>query len=579
MTQATAYLPSGPCPKVYVPPGPLLLLDGQPTADFKTLSYVADAPLDERSAELALSGDQPPLAIASRQATLTLPIRLANGQTHWPVLVSGKLSMIDDGSGDRWTLIDDWSSRLAKPPASTLWQEADGRFSQRPALGAFLDAQAGKGNRSAQTRRIDGSDLHLLSELDDQPWTLRQALALVSAIADLRLDFSRFPCSPDDWTLSRRIPLNRPAGQILQDLLEPWGLMIHREMIWQGRTLIEHRLVQRPPWGLVMEIGPSWPATSMTIDQSPLSGRLWIAQASGWRVEGTFALRPGWDRSLQGQPIERYGQSDPQFADYANVYRFWVLNEDGRFTGEPYDNDQAFDLTAFFAGDQAIEPTPIPFQNSLTLDDSRQQRKPRVEVSLDGGANWSPYAGQVSIRSDRAAVYFSDAVLPSNLLSAAVAETLAVRVTASLTSPLPVTIRRWQGNPFACTNQPRLLATEAFAFRKVHSSSVHFADVQTGQRPADQANDHRAMERWLIQQMDRSSAMPASDQAEIRLNLPTVNPLWNVGDRLTGAQLTQHLSELGDQAAEPWTIRHLACRWPVSASSDSGMKITLTPSH
>ena len=173
----------------------------------------------------------------------------------------------------------------------------------------------------------------------------------------------------------------------------------------------------------------------------------------------------------------------------------------------------------------------------MTLDDTGQPRAPVVEFSTDDGSTWSQYPGAAVVHAQRAAVYLADDTLPSAFLTAAQNGNAKVRVTASLRNPQPVRAARWQGNAFAGHRPPRVLTVEdAFAFRRVGSGSIYHAQVQSGALDADEADDSRALETWLVRRMREAERRGfASLEGRGRLDLAGAWPWVRVGDRIQEA--------------------------------------------
>jgi hypothetical protein len=245
----------------------------------------------------------------------------------------------------------------------------------------------------------------------------------------------------------------------------------------------------------------------------------WIARAGGKLVESTFNLVHGWDAALEGQADEVYSRGHDSFTQYANVYRHWVLNEDGRFTAAPFSQGAAFDLGAFFE-DAPMSPQPRKFLSCLTLDDANRRRAVLVQMSLDSGATWSNYSGGVSVRADRCAIYLDDATLPAAFLAAAKANTAAIRVTATIQSPKPLDVLRWRGNPFAGTLPPQVLdVCDTFASARVDEQSIHAAGLAAGSLSALQSDPRDAMSQWLLSRVQRETLSGAQPRGRAKLTV------------------------------------------------------------
>jgi hypothetical protein len=303
--------------------------------------------------------------------------------------------------------------------------------------------------------------------------------------------------------------------------------------------------------------------------------RAWIARAGGAQVESTFPLVPGWDPALEGESDAAYERGSAAFATYVNAYRLWALNEDGRFTGPPFSRGPAHDLAALF-GEPFVRSRTLRFGSCLTLDDGGARRQPIVEVSLDSGATWSTFAGAAVVQMDRAAVYLDDVVLPPAFLAAAKANAARVRVTATLRSPNPLETLRWQGNPFRGVGEPRVFELgDAFEVRRVSTGSIHHAAVRSGSLVADEIDQLRKMDAWLMHRQERERL--AGDEARRgTLELAGLWPLVRAGDRLRNAGASNrdpfHRSELAD--SNQAVVRSVRLRTPEHGAPVTSIDLT-----
>jgi hypothetical protein len=320
------------------------------------------------------------------------------------------------------------------------------------------------------------------------------------------------------------------------------------------------------PAGLVESIRATWHA------RRPVK---LVAEAEGQLVESTFELVGGWDPADTSLPDEEYGKSSSSdFDAVAHVFRLWVLNEDGAYSGEPFDRGEPFDLTGFFKEEEAIDPQPLRFGNPLTQDGAGRRLSVSVEMSTEDGASWSRYPGAVDVLRDRAGVYLDDDALPDGFLAAAEAGTARVRVTGTLRSPLPLRAVRWRGNPFAGSFETRRLAVgDAFRWWRVATSGKHHEALVAGERSAAEADDRAALVTWLAQTAERRAAAEAGGPVRIEAAGPMVG--LRIGDRLDGLAGRRIGAGLTDPAAEgpaamleridhQWERMRSELRWRVS---------------
>ncbi len=525
----------------------VVFVDGVPEERLLARWYQTAGPLDRRVAQVG-GGFKADRALflerlSKAAVTLAVPSRLVDGQVRWVVLVhgqvlSGNAELSDSRDGCVYEFVDSWNRLLDQKLPAIWWQGSSGLVHDAD-RSAVLRVGA-RGNRSTGVWSIGDELVHVLQE-NGQQWTVSTALAVVNAFAGLGLFLGMIPHEIGRLMLSDSVDLRGSVGQALLRILEPHGLIVQRDITRESNRVIERRAVRPEGSGRVIRLGwaggdHTWgQVVGVDADHRAKRSRQWVARDEGWRVESTFELVHGWDPSLEGQADSTYSKADnPQFNTYANVYRLWVLNEDGRFSGEPYNQGPAFDLETLFG--QAVAPAqPLRFLSNLTLDDTGSGKQPIVEASTDNGMNWKVYPGLVEVRADRAAVYLRDTVLDTEFLSAAQAGQARVRVTASLQSPEPVQVARWSGNPFAGEQPAEVLdAGEAFSFRRVASQSIHYAGVVNGTLDAEQADDTNAMDHWLINQMLLAD-VAGGGQRRVGVTLIGSWPWLRVGDRLINA--------------------------------------------
>ncbi len=546
-------------------PAPVVFIDGVPEPRLAVERYAVDGPLDIRSADLSVdsigSGPGALERWLCSQVSIGLPMRLSDGSASWLILMRGAFKRVEAGeavgASKRWFgLVDAWDDLLSRPTQSIWWRNPNGTLVQRD---SGLLAIGPDANRSQLTYPINGNNVHVIQPGSGLSWTVADALASLSAWSGLGLELRGLPREVTDADLAASIDLAKPKKLALQGILEAYGLVVQRDLMRAGGSVTERRVVRPCATGRPIKIvwadgkHPIGDALKLGSDQPAKAARQWIARADGWRVESSFVLVGGWDPALQGQPDDEYDKAlSSDFTTFADVYRRWVLNEDGLFSGPPYNRGPAFDLTAFF-GHGTIGPRPLVFQSNLTLNDSGTPMKPVIEISTNSGAGWSIFSGARRVLDDRAGVYLDTTKLPAAFLAAAKAGTARVRVTATLVSPIPVELKRWHGNAQPGTLPANVVdVSSAFGFRRVDPQSVHHPFIQTGFYQADEADDSGRMLRWLVDKMARLAALAPSDgraSLQVAGTLPLLRPgdhLFDVGGPgVTADKRSQAMSSVG----------------------------------
>ncbi len=555
-------------------PEPMVFIDGSPEPRLRVADCLAEGPLDTRRVELYVDAETTSADVIRRwlkaNVVIALPLTLSDGETRWPVLTEGLLQQTEflEKSGRRefkFELSGSWKSVLALPLGEVWWINDSGSTTARDNGRINVGAQ---GNRSAQQQLINGKHVYLIQDGTGLPWTVADALAMISASAGLGLMLSGIPRDVASEQLIQSIDLSKPLIKVLKSILEPYGLVVSREIMRTSGSVVETRAVRPMSRGRPIQV--AW-ANSVDVIGDPLSSssaspvqasRRWVARASGWVIESTFTLVGGWGPSLEGQPDDDYDKDlSSNFTAYADVYRRWVLNEDGYYSGPPYNRGPAFDLNAFFDV-TGIPVQTLAFGDNLTRGPDGTCLDPVIEVSTNSGTDWTVASMSIDILKDRAGVYLDPTSLPGDFLSAAQSGSARVRVTATLTSPVPVEETRWQGNAFT----PQLPEMEVdvsdiFFFRRIDAGSIHFTGVKAGTLDADQIDHSEDMFRWLVNQVTRHNESGDRYGGQAKLELAGPLPTLRPGDRLLdvrgpGVAADGQAQALTDRGGTMQSIKH-----------------------
>jgi hypothetical protein len=530
-------------------PKPVVLVDGIPEPRLTVESYSVKGPMDTRSARLSLDLPDNVPGLLPRwlcaQVVIAWPMRLVDDQIAWPVLMHGVLKLVasSESAGEKglwFDLLDNWDALTSKPVDTIWWLNTDGTLIQKPQ--GVLSIGADK-NRSASKFDIDGQQAHVLELGSGLAWTVRSALETISAPAGLSLSLQGLSRELANAPLLKQIDLTEPLAKSLVSVLDPYGLVIQRDISLAGTSVIERRAVR--PISLGRPIRVAWTSKDQPLgdvlktktNRPAQAAREWIARADGWLIESTFDLVRGWDAALEGLADDEYDKANSSdFTTYADVYRRWVLNEDGFFTNPPYNSGAGFDLAAFF-GDAMVNPQPLAFESNLALQDDGTAFKPIIEMSTNGGAGWSIFPSKSLILDARVGVYLDAQALPSAFLAAAKSGQARIRVTATIRSPVPIEISRWKGNAFTGKLPSKVFdLSDVFRFQRIDSASIHYADVQAGNLQADELDQTNPMLDWLIDQLSLNEQGGASGEGKATLDLTGFWPMLRPGDRVLEAR-------------------------------------------
>lgn len=274
--------------------------------------------------------------------------------------------------------------------------------------------------------------------------------------------------------------------------------------------------------------------SALSADTSVWSGQIafshdatrhvWVALGEPERVESTFTLLAGWNAALEGGAHRAYSRANPAFLDVADVYRRWVLNEAGDWSAEPFNRGPAADLSGVLGLGDCV-PRRRRFLPTLSRDAAGRSLGVVIEVSYDSGVTWRNYTGRVEVLADEAGVRVVDDQLPPDYWQAAVAGTLAVRVTACIESDRRARAE-WSEQPRA--DDRRTVEHVRWFAGALRRCWVHASSVLSG-RPADEADDRAAASASLALIARRAEPAVAG-----QLALPCLSAACQVGDRIAG---------------------------------------------
>lgn len=378
---------------------------------------------------------------------------------------------------------------------------------------------------------------------DAEPWTADQAANyLVSFYASA--PWLTLPSQAELATLFGTDVLEnvRLEGRSVLEALEQLGLraglrvsvalardaagQLTRSLVFVGRGL-----------GRTISLYHQMPGETFTLTRTAMEGLdaeiLWADSPARLELAGdvklyesTFDLVAGWDPDLEGEERDIYRRSgNPNFADHADVYRKWVLNEAGDYSGEPYNAGDAYDFEPLFGHSEYL-PRRRRLLPTVSTDALGESYGVYVEVSYDAGETWSRYRGPVSVLRDECGILLSSDQLPPELFHAADRDELRVRVTATVESDsrLGVLVER---PGLQDDHRGRRLwqdVSDEYHHRTVGADSIFHGG------PSREVDDSErlialAADLWAA---ERHASSPG------RVRLPFFSVSYRVGDRIDG---------------------------------------------
>ncbi|MFW5682005.1 MAG: hypothetical protein ACOC1G_03280 [Phycisphaeraceae bacterium] len=501
-----------------------------PWPDVAVVEMVEIGPLAERSVVL-----RPPVDFSGEvpaRGHVAEPVWYEDGSTRWRLLAEGSVQPerrrtaagVDETC---WVIRDAWAQRLDEPALSA-WSERDGRLvaEAQPRLGVSNDR-----NRSATRHHVHGASVYVPTATDGEAWCVAEALAFLAASLRLPIAWQPVARQLDNTPLTGNVDLGGTIRDALTPLLEAHGLALRlafagdlpRGRYLEVMTRDTARRVDIP------RLASGQPNVLETDERNePKPATQWTARGGVNEVESTFPLVGGWDPALESAADTQYDRTlSTDFPAYRDVFRTWVPNEDGRYSGEPFSRGPAPDLAALLEN-PFWSPQPLRLLDTLSLDVSGQVQPPRVEISFGSGGAWVPYPGHFVVLADRAGVRLEDDALPDGWIAANRSGAARLRVTATLRDPQPLSHRRWDGNALRDRTRSRSVeAGKGFARSRVDPASVlHGSPL--GSRECD---DRNALAMWLDAWIDRQRHETEGSRLRLRLPGPALTTL-RAGDRV-----------------------------------------------
>ena len=235
----------------------------------------------------------------------------------------------------------------------------------------------------------------------------------------------------------------------------------------------------------------------------------YIGQGDFKVFEATFELVEAWDPALEETDYYRFCPStNPEFYQLRDVYRRWCLNEAGDYSGPPYDQGEAFDLSVVFgAGEHARRPRR--FWPALSSDAQGKSLGYFLEVSYDGGINWRQYLYAFDNLLDECGVWLSNDQLDVDTWVAALKGELRFRITASVVSDERVNCVVADGPVGSAVPVVDHLVTlpRQFKYRRVTGQSIFASNADAASGQPDEVDDSAALYAF-VRQYAAGSAEP-----------------------------------------------------------------------
>ena len=249
-------------------------------------------------------------------------------------------------------------------------------------------------------------------------------------------------------------------------------------------------------------------------------------QVTGWgdlkRFEGTFALTGGWAPALEANDYDLYSPiTNEDFLTVRDVFRKWVLNEEGDYSGPPYEQGPAYDLSGVF-GTSEYSERRRRFWPCLSRDAAGQSLGYFLEVSYDSGTNWQVYPGAFDVLLDECGVSLTATQLDITMWNAIKKGALRFRMTATLVSDERLAVTVTDG-PVICSRPVRRRLLELggqFKYEQVSAVSIfHNGAVWLGAPVRDDSKALRGLVREQLRRLRQNSMSGQTTVLGLRTDL------------------------------------------------------------
>ena len=523
-------------------------INGNRRRDLKVLSWLITGPPSFGQLTIALDPSRSSVAPSQIEAISHLPeigsavtVSPANGfagEDFSGIITAHELSVSDSGE----QLVAHAQHVLAGElglPVQSRWQLKSGAVIEVPA-GPVRFNFDDNSLASASAVTVNGRQARVFDTSDSaQRWTVADAIGYLIATAvpnDIEV-----PSSQELQSLAGQIDLARTditgktIAKALEQLASQAGLNLRASL--QGRGIVlyrpgvdgRRRKVRLQPAGATLSADRSNLYKGRVLFYRRPARPTILALGQHKRYESTFALKPGWDPLNE---TDRWRDFIPDGSDSwpakADVYRKWVLNEHGLYTGAPW-NLALNSLSAVSSEDFLLDIPRIPLE-CLSREPSGKSLGYVVETRLNSSDTWRIWPRPVWISKWELAVYLGGSSLPGDFFQAAVVGDAEVRLTATIEADTRLTATI-DGDSNAGIETVDL--SSQAAYRKVHSASVFADDAQLGS-PLER--DDTVLLNHLARRHVRDKGIATTAE----LTLGWVDTSYHVGDivdRIDGRSL------------------------------------------
>jgi hypothetical protein len=247
--------------------------------------------------------------------------------------------------------------------------------------------------------------------------------------------------------------------------------------------------------------------------------------------EATFELVKAWDGGFEDTNYDKFSPStNSDFYQVKDVYRKWCLNEAGCYSGAPYNQGDAFDLSKIFQSSNFAH-CRRRFRPTLTTDKQGKSLGYFLQVSYDDGLHWWQYLHAFNILLDECGLWLSSDRLDVDTWVAALKGVLKFRITASVVSDerLSCVVADGPVNSTAPVVEHVITLPRQFKYRKVSDHSMFAGAGNEALGEPDEIDDSDALHEFVRHRTAASSEVVET----VDIQTPYLVFDYRIGDRVT----------------------------------------------
>lgn len=228
----------------------------------------------------------------------------------------------------------------------------------------------------------------------------------------------------------------------------------------------------------------------------------YIGQGDFQIYEATFELVKAWDPNLEDTDYDKFSPStNPDFYQVKDVFRKWCLNEAGQYSGDPYNQGDAFDFSKIFGSDNFVQRRRR-FYPALSTDTLGRSLGYFLQVSFgDIEDYWWQYLNAFNILLDECGIWLSSDQLDTDTWFASLQDGLRFKITASIVSDQRLTATLTDGpvNSTVPVVDRVITLPRQFKYRKVSAQSIFANASDDALGIADEVDDSGELRQFVRQ--------------------------------------------------------------------------------